>query len=73
MDTFIEDNAHIPTSEIEADIALTQKEIDDFEAEKEVLMRNPQANKVRIYMLGGHILQRVGFIAQLQKLIDARK
>lgn len=69
----IEANAHIPTEEIERDIADTQREITDLEDEERILRRNPIENKVRLYMIGGHISSRRTFIEKLQKIIEARK
>lgn len=51
------------------DISDTQKEIDDYEEQRSVLMENPQDNKVRIYMLGGHISQREDFIRKLNSIL----
>lgn len=68
----IDENAHIPTSEIESDIADTEREIQDLQDEEKVLLRNPIQNKVRLYMIGGHISSRRTFIQKLQKIIEAR-
>lgn len=69
----IEANNDIPTSTIFQDIADTQKEIADFQDEKDVLMRNPQQNRLKIYTLEGRISQRVDFINNLQQIIAYRK
>lgn len=61
----LKSNDDIPTNEIERDVADTQREIDNYQDEKEVLMRNPQENKVRIYMLEGKISQRQAFVDKL--------
>ena len=66
-------NDSITTSEIKQDIEDTQKEIDGYQDEKDVLMRNSQQNKVRIYMLEGRISHRESFIKQLNKIIEERK
>ena len=66
-------NDSITTSEIKQDIEDTQKEIDGYQDEKDVLMRNSQQNKVRIYMLEGRISHRESFIKQLNKNIEERK
>lgn len=68
----VDPNAHIPTAEIEQDIADTEREIQDLEDEEKVLRRNPTQNKVRLYMIGGHISTRRSFIQSAQKIIDAR-
>ena len=66
-------NDHIPTSEIITDVADTEREIQDFQDEKDILMRNPHDNKVRIYMLEGKISQREEFIKKLNKILEDRK
>ncbi len=62
----------ITKEEIKIDIADTQKEIDDYIDEKEILMRNPQENKVRIYLLEGKIGQRKNFIEKLTAILEER-
>jgi len=64
--------AHISTSEIEQDLLDTNNEQKDFEDEKNVLMRNPSDNKVRIYMLGGHISKREGLSKRLNEILNYR-
>ena len=66
-------NDSIPTSEILQDIEDTQNEINDFQAEKDILMKRPTENKVRIYLLEGNILKRQDFIGELNQIIDYRK
>ena len=66
-------NAHISTEEIENDIKVTDKEIKDFTDEKDVLMRNPIDNRVKIYMLEGKILKRRDFVADLRAILEYRK
>lgn len=56
----------LPLKEMKQYLADTEKELKDFQDEEEVLMRNPQQNKLRLYMLSGHIIQR-------QKLIEGIK
>ena len=46
---FIEQNKHIPTSEIEQDIKDTETELEDLKEELQVLMKNPIDNRVKIY------------------------
>lgn len=69
----IESNSHIPTNEILTDINDTEREIKDFQDEKDILMRNPVDNKVRIYMLEGRILERQEFIEKLNQIIAYRE
>jgi hypothetical protein len=66
-------NDHIPTDEIVRDIADTQREVDDYQEEKVILMRNPPENRVRIYMLEGKISQRENFISTLKQILEYRK
>jgi len=66
-------NDHISTNEILTDIADTEREIKDFQDEKDILMRNPTDNKVRIYMLEGRISQREEFVEKLDQIINFRK
>lgn len=68
----IKENDNIATNTIIEDIEDTQREIKDMEDEKEVLERNPQDNKVRIYMLKGGILRRKQFIDDLDEILDYR-
>ena len=69
----LKSNDNIPTSEIQVDIADTEKEIKDYQDEKDILMRNLHENKVRIYMLEGRILQRQEFIDKLNQIIKYRE
>lgn len=62
------ENETITKEVILQDISETQKEIDDFNDEKSVLMRNPQDNKVRIYLLEGRVSERQTFINKLNSL-----
>ena len=65
-------NSHIPTSEIEQDITVTKGEVDDFIKERDILMKNPPENKVRIYMLAGHISRATTLINKLNEILDYR-
>jgi len=69
----LDKNRHIPTAEVNQDILDTQKEIDDYSDEKDILMRNPLENKVRIYFLEGKISQRQDFIKKLETLLKERE
>ncbi len=68
----IEQNDRIPDSELLVDIDDTEREIKDFQDEKDILMRNPPENKVRIYMLEGEILKREEFIEKLNQILKYR-
>ena len=65
-------NSDIPTSQIVEDIEITEKELKDFQDEYDVLYRNPQQNKVRLYMLSGHIHQHQEFIDMLKEILEYR-
>lgn len=64
---------HIPTEEVQKDIEDTEKEIKDLQDEHSILMRNPQENKLRIYIIEGNINRREEFIEKLNKIIEIRK
>jgi len=64
---------HIPTDEVIKDLEITEKELKDFEDEQSILNKNPQQNKVRLYMLGGHILNRKSLISKLKQVLESRK
>ena len=66
-------NRYIPTEEIFNDIAETQSEIDDFEDIKTVMMKRPQDNRTKIYLLEGKISKRIDFIKKLEKILKERK
>ena len=68
----LKSNDAVSTQEIEVDIVDTEKEIKDFQDEKEVLMRNPPENKVRIYFLEGKISQRQDFVDKLNQILEYR-
>ncbi len=68
----IKANAHITIKQIKIDIVDTQREIADFQDERTILMRNPQDNRVRLYMIDGKISKRIEFIEFLEALLKAR-
>jgi hypothetical protein len=63
------ENDSIPTTEIEQDIAVTRREIDQYSRELDALRGNIQGNKVGIYMAEGKISQRSEFIYNLKSII----
>lgn len=69
----IKQNEHIPTNEIEQDIAETQREIDQYEKELDALIGDRQGNKLAIYMREGKISQRKEFVSNLQSILDYRR
>lgn len=69
----IKKNAHISNSEIQQDIIDTQREIDQYAAELEILRKDMQGNRVSIYMNEGHISMRKAFIVKLENLLEKRK
>ena len=64
---------HISTDEIIQDIKDTEREIKDYNDELEILMRNPPQNKLRIYMIEGHLIGHKKFIKKLNKIINFRE
>jgi hypothetical protein len=68
-----EKNINIPNAQIETDILDTQREIDIYQKEKDVLMNNPRENRTRIYLLEGRISQRQRFIEKLNAIIEYRE
>lgn len=64
---------HIPNSEINKDIIATKIEIDNYEDELQILIRNPSENKSRIYLLKGKILPRKDFVEKLNNILSYRK
>ena len=69
----IKQNDGLSTIEIKQDIKDTQEELDNYQDEKNILMKNPAENRVRIYFLGGKISRRLIFINKLQQILDYRK
>jgi len=65
-------NDHIPTSEIHQDLIDTQREINVYDAELMVLRKNPQENRVAIYMREGKTSTRQSFIDKLQEILEFR-
>jgi hypothetical protein len=66
-------NDNIPTSEIELDIAETQREIDQYQKELDALIGDRQGNKLAIYMRKGKISQREEFVSNLNSILKYRK
>jgi len=64
---------HIPTEQILKDIKDTQEEIDDFKAEREILRKRPQENRLRLYLLDPKIAEREKFIENLNQILKYRK
>jgi hypothetical protein len=68
-----ETHAHLPTTEIELDISIAEKEINSYEKELEILRNNPTENKLAIYMRQGKIAIRKDFIEKLNQILEYRK
>jgi hypothetical protein len=64
---------HVSDDVVKADIEDIERENKNYSDERDVLMRNPQQNKVRIYMLEGKILANIGQLEQLQTLMRLRE
>lgn len=63
---------HIPDSEIQSDMNDTLREIADKQETLDILRRNPQENRVQIYLAEGYISKRERFVKQLQDLLEER-
>ena len=66
-------NDNIPTSDIEMDIAETQREIDQYQKELNALIGDRQGNKLEIYMREGKISKRTEFVSNLNSILEYRK
>jgi hypothetical protein len=64
---------HVPTEDVKWDIEIIDKENKDYRDEKDILMRNPQQNRTRIYMLEGKISANDQQKEQLLKLLKFRE
>jgi len=66
-------NDNILTSEVEMDIAETQREIDQYQKELDALIGDRQGNKLAIYMREGKISKRKEFVSNLNSILEYRK
>lgn len=67
--------AHIPTSEVEADLRDAQIELNGYEVEKNAIESvgiNP-TNKVRHYFLSAKVDKGRQFISELNQILEYRK
>lgn len=64
---------HITTTEVEDDLNLTIQEAEQYQAELDVLEKNPVENRTDIYFKQGHLLNRNDLIVHLQNLLEYRK
>ncbi len=69
----LERNKNISDEQLLQDIIDTRQEIQDYQDEKEVLMRNPVENKTKIYLLEGRISPRQNFLEKIEALLELRK
>ena len=70
---YIEQYPNISSLEVNQDITDTQREIDNYRDELQVVERNPAENKVQIYMLQGKIHKREEFIEGLIAILAGRE
>jgi predicted DNA-binding protein YlxM (UPF0122 family) len=63
---------HISEETIRDDIGCTLQEIEDYEMELEILKKNPQKNRLDIYLREGKILSRQAFIEKLEGVLVYR-
>lgn len=66
-------NDNILTHEIEQDINITQREVNQYQKELDALSGNIQNNRLAIYIREGKISKRKEFIDNLQSILDYRK
>jgi len=59
----------VTIEEIKKDLSDTERELKDFQDERDVLMRNPQQNRVRIYTLDGKILKRIDLLKRINQAL----
>lgn len=60
---------HIPIEEMLEDLRITNKEIQQFEEEINILKKDYKRNKLAIYFNEGRIIQRRSFVEKLEQLI----
>ena len=65
----MDNNSHIPFEEMLQDLKDTQKEIDQFYEEIDVLSKDRERNKLAIYINEGRIGQHREFEMQLKRII----
>jgi hypothetical protein len=65
----MDNNSHIPLEEMLQDLKDTQKEIEQFYEEIDVLSKDRERNKLAIYINEGRIGQHRGFEMQLKRII----
>ena len=65
----MDNNSHIPLEEMLQDLKDTQKEIEQFYDEIEVLSKDRERNKLAIYINEGRIGQHREFEMQLKRII----
>jgi hypothetical protein len=69
----IKDLSHIETSEIEQDLRDTEREMKDCRDELDVLIRNRQGNRVRIYYIEGRLSSRERVCEKMREILEYRK
>ena len=65
----MDNNSHIPLEEMLQDLKDTQKEIEQFYEEIDVLSKDRERNKLAIYINEGRIGQHREFEMQLKRII----
>jgi len=63
---------YIPTGEVEMDLIITQREVDQLQSEVDALRGDMMGNRIEIYMREGKISQRSTFISKLTSIISYR-
>lgn len=67
--------AHIPTAEVEQDLAEAKLELDKYEYEKHAIetVGIDPTNRVRHYMLSAKCYKGIEFIDELKQILEHRK
>ena len=60
------------TEEILKDIAITQKEIEELQAEKDVFYKNPSKHRLNIMITEKEIKERIDFVNNLKFILKYR-
>ena len=69
----VEANKVISTEEVINDLRITRSEVETYQAELDVLRKNPVENRLQIYLREGKILKRIEFIENLERLLEYRQ
>lgn len=65
--------SHITTSEVRMDLQSAKLELESYQNEYDVLSKNPQRNKLQLYILSGKISKGEKFVDELNQILEYRK